>query len=221
MNQDWKKFTGTVAHELRDENLSSKERAELVSVAAMLAVTKEKASPSEALLTRILKETSSTTASTDRSPYTNKKKYRFSLSSLPVLFENFFSQKKWLLASGTIATLVLVVTLSFSTSKQTFIAERSWLPESENVSITDNITAFVTTGSLSKKVNQKSESQDEADSNIPPQPSENATDTDLDTLLALTYKSEASTLTFDEDVAFQNMDQDMDSLTQLYDENSL
>lgn len=221
MNQDWKKFTGTVAHELRDENLSSKERAELVSVAAMLAVTKEKASPSEALLTRILEETSSTTVSTDRSPYTNKKKYRFSLSSLPVLFENFFSQKKWLLASGTIATLVLVVTLSFSTSKQTFIAERSWLPESENVSITDNITAFVTTGSLSKKVNQKSESQDEADSNIPPQQSENATDTDLDTLLAFTHKSEASTLTFDEDVAFQNMDQDMDSLTQLYDENSL
>lgn len=221
MNQDWKKFTGTVAHELRDENLSSKERAELVSVAAMLAVTKEKASPSEALLTRILKETSSTTASTDRSPYTNKKKYRFSLSSLPVLFENFFSQKKWLLASGTIATLVLVVTLSFSTSKQTFIAERSWLPESENVSIADNITAFVTTGSLSKKVNQKPESQDEADSNIPPQQSENATDTDLDTLLAFTHKSEASTLTFDEDVAFQNMDQDMDSLTQLYDENSL
>ena len=82
MNQDWKKFTGSVAHELRDENLSPKERAELVSVAAMLAVTKEKALPSEALLTRILKEASVTTTTTDRSPYTNKKKYRISLSSL-------------------------------------------------------------------------------------------------------------------------------------------
>lgn len=219
MNQDWKKFTGTVAHELRDEHLSPKERAELVSVAAMLAVTKEKALPSEALLTRILKEASVTTASTGRSPYTNKKKYRFSLSSLPVLLENFFSQKKWFLASGAAAMIILVVTLSFSASEKTFIAERSWLPKLENSTLAENVTALVTTGSFSGTVRKNTDSEKVALSKTSPQQNENTEEKNLDTLLAFTQESEVSTLTFDEDTAFQSMDQDVNSLSQLYDEN--
>ncbi len=219
MNQDWKKFTGSVAHELRDENLSPKERAELVSVAAMLAVTKEKALPSEALLTRILKEASVTTTTTGRSPYTNKKKYRFSLSSLLVLFENFFSQKKWLLASGAAAMLILVVTLSFSASEKTFIAERSWLPKLENSTLAENVTALVTTGSFSGTVRKNTDSEKVALSKTSPQQNEDTEEKNLDTLLAFTQESEVSALTFDEDTAFQSMDQDVNSLSQLYDEN--
>lgn len=219
MNQDWKKFTGSVAHELRDEHLSPKERAELVSVAAMLAVTKEKALPSEALLTRILKEASVTTATTDRSLYTDKKKYWFSLSSLLVLFENFFSQKKWLLTSGAAAMLILVVTLSFSASEKTFIAERSWLPKLENSTLAENVTALVTTGSFSGTVRKNADSEKVALSKTSPQQNEDAEEKNLDTLLAFTQESEVSALTFDEDTAFQSMDQDVNSLSQLYDEN--
>jgi hypothetical protein len=220
MNQDWKKFTRAVTHELRDENLSSKERNELVGVAAMLTVTRDDTLPNEALLERILKETAVATPSAHHTSPESKKRYRSSFSSLALLVENILSKKKWLLASGGAALLVLGISLSFSTSEKAFVAEQSWLPELENPSITDNITTFVTTGSLSKKVSQNTGSEAESDSNISPQQSENTTNTDIDTLLAFTHESEASTLTFDEDIAFQNMDQDVDSLTQLYDENS-